>query len=322
MKRNLDVELARLLAFAAVVTAHGNSLGMFSQYPVAGYVIDELCRFCVQLFFMVSGFFWRQSQIDDPFEALKKLFPKIAIPFVLWAAIYLTLDATQLLYPQSEPRTFRSYAMTPWSGGIAFHLWFLPALFIGTGIGLTLIRYLGIHRALLVVLVLFLIGVVAGAYLRPFGINLPLSTYRNGVFLAPIFLVGGYYLKTRPVLPKLWVFSVMTVFGAALTLLEGIFVVHAFPHGHDLSLATLPYGVGAFGMFLHLNSSAEKLASWGRDVFGAYLAHVLFMQVIIQHLSVPSSPTTIALCIALTVVLSLGFSRLAKKNRWTQYLVP
>src|SRR6218665_3992958 len=132
MKLNLDVEIARLFGFACVVLAHANSLDMFQNHQTTGFVIDELCRSTVQIFFLVSGFFWKPEQIDTFRTYLVRLFPKLAIPFVLWAAIYLLLDATQLLYASPEPRTWRSYVTTPWSGGIAFHLWFLPALFVGT----------------------------------------------------------------------------------------------------------------------------------------------------------------------------------------------
>lgn len=322
MKLNLDVEIARLCAFACVVTAHANSLEMFRQHQDVGFFLDELCRFSVQLFFLVSGFFWRPSQIDDPVSYLKKLFPKIAIPFVLWAAIYLSLDATQLLYSSPEPRTWRSYITTPWSGGIAFHLWFLPGLFIGTGIGMALVKHLGLNRAMIVVFVLFLIGAFLGTYLRPLGVTLPLSTYRNGIFFSPIFLVSGYYLKTLPKLPGLPVFAVMAVLGWALNLVEGIYVFRGYPNGHDLSLGTLPFGIGVFGMLLHLKSSSQAFAAWGRDVFGAYLVHVLILKLFIEYFASPSNLPLTLLLIALAILLSLMFSRAAKMNRWTQYLVP
>lgn len=321
-KLNLDVEIARLFGFVCVATAHANSLGVFENHQTTGFVIDELCRASVQIFFMVSGFFWKAEQIDRPLAYLGQLFPKIAIPFVIWAAIYIFLDATQLIYPRSEERTWFSYATTPWSGGIAFHLWFLPALLVGTAIGLGLIRKLGVNGAMIAVLLLFLVGVLLGSYINLLGVTLPLSVYRNGIFFAPIFLVTGYFLKTQKQLPSLATFTVMALFGASLNMLEGLYVVRGFPHGHDLSLATLPFGVGVFGMFLHLNSSATWLAKWGRDVFGAYLAHVLILKILIVLLVPAESPALMVTCIVLTIILSLALSRLAKQNRFTRLLAP
>ena len=323
MKRNLDVEIARLYGFACVVIAHANSLTLFRDYPMTGFIIDELCRSVIQLFFLVSGFFWRPEQIDRPLAYLKALFPKLAIPFVIWAAIYLAIDATHLLFPyDQQPRTWKSYITTPWSGGIVFHLWFLPALFVGTAIGMTIIKRLGLNRALIVVFVLFLIGTVLGTYLIPFVMEVPLSLYRNGIFFAPIFLVVGYYLKTLGELPIFSVFAAMAAFGALLGIFEGYYLARSYPNAHDLSFATLPFGIGIFGMFLHLKSNAEWLAGWGRDVFGAYLAHVLVLKILVEIFYPATTPLLIAACIALTFILSLAFSRLAKRNRWLRYLAP
>jgi len=322
MKRNLNVEIARLYGFACVVMAHANSLTLFRDYPMAGFIIDELCRSVIQLFFLVSGFFWRPEQIDRPMAYLKALFPKLAIPFVIWAAIYLAIDATQLLYPFDQPRTWKSYITTPWSGGIVFHLWFLPALFVGTAISMGLIKWLGLNRALIAALALFLIGTMLGTYLRPFGIEVPLSLYRNGIFFAPIFLVGGYYLKTLAKLPDFRIFALMAALGAVLGPLEGFYLAQSYPSGHDLSFSTLPFGIGIFGMFLHLKSDAEWVAGWGREVFGAYLAHVLVLKILIEIFYPATTPAMIVACIVLTFILSLAFSRLAKKNRWLRYLAP
>jgi surface polysaccharide O-acyltransferase-like enzyme len=322
MKRSLNVEIARLFGLVCVVAAHANSLETFRNFQTTGFLVDEACRSTVQLFFLVSGFFWKPDNIDRPGAYLARLFPKLAIPFVLWAAIYLTLDWTGWLYPGIEDHSWRSYITTPWSGGIAFHLWFLPALFIGTAIGLTMIRMFGLRGALYGALILFLIGALLGAYLRPFGIHVPLGAYRNGIFFAPIFLVSGYYLKGLATLPKFSTFLVVAVVGAVGNLLEGIYIVGSYPNGHDLSLATLPFGIGVFGLFLHLRSEATTLASWGRDVFGAYLAHVLIMKTLIAVIAPQSSLWLIAFVIIVTLILSLIFSRYAKKNRWLQYLAP
>lgn len=322
MKRSLNVELARLFGLVCVVAAHANSLETFRNFQTTGFVLDEACRSTVQLFFLVSGFFWKPEHVERPVAYLARLFPKLAIPFVLWAAIYLLLDWTGWLYPGIPDHSWRSYITTPWSGGIAFHLWFLPALFIGTVIGLTSIRTFGMRGALIVSLVLFLIGTVLGAYLRPFGIHVPLSAYRNGIFFAPIFLVAGFYLKGLSTLPSLFVFAAVAAIGAIGNLFEGIYIVGSYPNGHDLSLTTLPFGIGVFGLFLHMRSEATRLASWGRDVFGAYLAHVLIMKTLIAWLAPQDSLWLIAFVIIVTLILSLIFSRYAKKNRWLQYLAP
>ncbi len=284
--------------------------------------MDEACRSTVQLFFLVSGFFWKPENVDHPGAYLRRLFPKLAIPFVLWAVIYLFLDWSEWLYPGVENRSWRTYVFTLWSGGIAFHLWFLPALFVGTAIGLTLLRTFGMRCALIGAFVLFFIGTLLGAYLRPFGIEAQLSLYRNGIFFAPIFLIAGYYLKGLTTLPSLPTFAAIAVIGAVGNLLEGIYIVGSYPNGHDLSLSTLPFGVGVFGLFLHLRSEASNLASWGRDVFGAYLAHVLIMKTLIAVLAPQSSLWLIAFVIVVTLVLSLVFSRYAKKNRWLRHLAP
>ncbi|TWF58658.1 acyltransferase [Neorhizobium alkalisoli] len=322
MRSNQQIELARLLGFIVVVTVHGNALGMFSRGNEAtGWVIDEAGRFAVPVFFLISGYFWKPAKTQlGPY--LQKLFGKLILPFLFWAAVYIALDATQTLYPVPAQHSWRTYLTTPWTGSVAYHLWFLPALLVGSAIGLGLIKMIGPQKALWATLALYLLGALLGTYLRPLGIIIPLGVYRNGILFAPIFLVGGYILALRPELPGAKTFLLIAALGLLLQLLEGYFVFEAYPRGHDMSLGTLPLAFGIFGFFLQLNWTGGPLPGWGRDVFGAYLVHVLLLQTVVGHLAPSTSlPFTLGV-IAIIIVLSLVISRLAKLNPYSRVVMP
>jgi surface polysaccharide O-acyltransferase-like enzyme len=322
LRSNQQIELSRLLGFIVVVTVHANALGLFSRgNESVGWVIDDVCRFAVPVFFLISGYFWRPSTTQLA-SYLRKLFMKLILPFLFWVAIYIALDATEILYAVPAQHSWRTYLTAPWTGSVAFHLWFIPALLVGSAIGLWLIKTMGANKALWVTLALYLLGCLLGTYLRPFGIFVPLGVFRNGILFAPIFLVGGYILAQRSDLPGRNTFLLIAGIGALLQLLEGYYVFDFYPRGHDMSLGTLPLSFGVFGFFLKLRWTGGSLSGWGKDVFGAYLVHVLFLQIVVGHMT-PSTHLAVTLAvIAAITVLSLLVSRTAKWNAYSRAVMP
>lgn len=322
MRSNQQIEMARLLGLLAVVVVHVNAMGFFDRSGAAvGWFADEFSRFSVPVFFMISGYFWEPEK-SSTLPLVWRLARKLALPFVVWVAIYILLDATQLLYPSAGHYTWHKYLKAPWTGSVAFHLWFLPALVVGTFIGFGLVKRFGIAIALTVALLLALIGVFLGTYIQLFGITLPLGVYRNGIFFAPIFLVGGFAFSRMQERPSLGTCLAMAAAGFLVCIAEGILIVHSNPHAHDLSLGTMPFAFGVFGIILNLRISAPGLASWGRDVFGGYLVHVLLLNILVGHMAPPQTlVVTFAVILAVTIV-SLVISHIAIWSRYTRPIMP
>ncbi len=319
MKWNPSIELARLVALLAVISLHANAFGLFGPDIHVAFAVDEMARFAVPLFFLISGYLWRDGDIAAPVRPLLKLFFRLALPFVFWAAFYSICDRFSLFYPRVFFGGIGSYLIAPVTGGIGFHLWFLPALGTGTALVWAGLHYLGMTRTLIVMFVLFLIGVILGAYIDLFGITLPVAAYRNGLFFAPVFLLLGHLMRQRT-LPGIGAFATLTLVGIVMQFAEGLYVAGSFPHGHDLSFGTLAFAVGVFGLVLRSGIDIPALTPLARDVFGAYLVHLFIVKVIAAH--VPARGTAVALAsIFGTLILSLLISRLLKTNRFTRRLV-
>lgn len=322
MRSNPNVEVARLAGFAAIVVLHVNALKLFRpDYQAIGWVLDEINRFAVPVFFLISGYFFHPAQTSAAGQALAQI-RKLALPFVFWAFLYVLLDYREVLAPSSVDRNWHAYLTAPWTGSVAFHLWFVPGLIVGSFISLSLLRHVSLRTALLVSICLYAIGAILGTYVRPAGLILPLGIYRNGLFFAPVFLVSGYALSTLGRLPSSAFVFGCTMVGLFLHLIEGYYVFGTYPRGHDISFGTLPYSVGVFCLFLAYGHGAKGVACWGRDVFGAYLIHLLVLKGVIAVLpAVLPLAGTLGVWLFVTLA-SLLLSRLAKSNSLTRQIMP
>ena len=146
---NSGIEVGRVVALFGVVTLHGASLGLLASAPVIAFVADTASRFSVPVFFLMAGWFWKDSHLEDPSAASKRLLRRVGVPYVFWFVVYAALDTSAALYPPSPSAGLVSYVLSPLSGGPGFHLWFLPALFVGTTLSLFGLHLLGTRLHLL-----------------------------------------------------------------------------------------------------------------------------------------------------------------------------
>jgi len=93
-KRNFGLDLLRVVACYMVIQVHS---GEFYYIGQDGSVLhttnaewvgwyNSICRSCVPLFVMISGFFL--FPVNDTATFLKKRFTRVAIPFIIWCALY------------------------------------------------------------------------------------------------------------------------------------------------------------------------------------------------------------------------------------------
>ncbi|WP_307437514.1 acyltransferase [Labrys monachus] len=315
------IEMARLVALVAVISLHANAYGIFGDDRAIGFVVDELCRFAVPVFFLISGYLWKDDSLAAPVEPLLRLFRRLLVPFVIWVAFYTFCEISQVFYPGTfpNPASIRSYIFIPLSGGAGFHLWFLPALFIGTALGWFAVRRVGLKGGLALSATLYLVGTALALYARSRNFDAIVWIYRNGLFFAPLFLVLGHAMKKGRI-PAIPMLAALVLAGAAIHIAEGWYVFDRFPKGHDMSLGTVPLAVGVFGLFLHMRAGADPVVPWGRDVFGAYLAHLFFLRLFAAQVGQRGVGAALA-CIAFTLIVSLLFSRLMKRSAVTRPLV-
>jgi len=305
--RNASLDALRVLSLFGIVTLHVAGGGFADNKPF-GFVVDELSRFAVPVFFLMSAYFWKDADLAAPlrltWKVARRVMPAFALILALTIAFRL-LEGDRLGFELTPD----GLMLLLWSGGPAFHLWFLPALVLGSAVVATLMRFTGLRWTIVVALALYIIGTLIGAYSRPLlGHGFPFWMDRNGLFFAPIFLVAGIVLRRHRAslgqLPIPAIIGALVTF-AALHVAEGYFVVGRYALGHDYSLATLGYALSVAVLFMRLELTNPVWSTLGQATFGAYLIHLLVMRVLSGHFGLGRHSV---LMIALTFTISLGLA--------------
>lgn len=128
MKRPV-IDVLRIISILAVVLIHASTRtleasGFALQKIPFTLFLNQISRFAVPLFFMISGFGLQLNH--NPSEGywvyLKKRLNRIFVPFVFWSAIYYFL-----VYSQNRNPSFFSSILL---GDASYQLYFIPSLLI------------------------------------------------------------------------------------------------------------------------------------------------------------------------------------------------
>ncbi|MDB5540920.1 MAG: hypothetical protein JWQ89_2647 [Devosia sp.] len=308
--RNASLDALRVLSLLGIISLHVAGGGFHDQKPL-GFVVDELSRFAVPVFFILSAYFWKPEELAAPLRLIRRVAWRVLVPFIAWTAI--TVAWRYLEQPQKPlDLSLPTLANLAWTGGPAFHLWFLPALVVATALVATSGKFLGWTVTLVIAAFLFVLGTTFGAYSRMLsGQSFPFWLDRNGVFFGPIFLVAGVLLRRHGDLlarvPILAIVATLAVF-AALQLAEGYFIVGRYPMGHDYSLATLGYALAVTALFMRLHLAGPWWSTLGRATFSAYLVHLLVLKLLVDTLHIgDNSPLAIGMTFAASLALGLAW---------------
>jgi probable poly-beta-1,6-N-acetyl-D-glucosamine export protein len=221
---DVAVDALRVVSILAVILIHtstkilqaGNNdvVGL----PVA-MVVNQVSRFSVPLFFMISGFVLELSHKDESyFNYLKRRVNKILIPYVVWTVIY-----GLLVYPQGLASLPRLLVF----GGAAYQLYFIPAILV-----FYLIFPL-LHRAINFIsnkwVMLLLLGgqmwlLSRDYYIRPWGVpeSVKIPFLAFWVFLVGMIVVRNKEQVVRFLEKYKWVFGTAAVIMAGYIYWEGL----------------------------------------------------------------------------------------------------
>jgi len=313
-----SVEYLRILGFAGVVLLHVNSFEAFAPFNKTGFLIDEASRFAVPAFFMISGYFSKELQRDTFWPFARKLAVRTLTPFLFFLALYFALNIAGL-FGRQRVWEWDDILRSLISGGPAPHLWFLPALLIGSILFAAGRLFLSRWQLWVVVIGLYCIGVFLGTYAHLLGHEYPLLVSRNGLFFAPIFLAIGAAFRQHEISDVNA--ALLAILGFAIHTLEGLFVAGGYPLGHDMSFGTVLLSIGVAAPFFSRVKYGElPLSSWGADVLGAYLIHLIILRTILEIF--PSEGLLYGLLVATaTFIISFGLSRAVKAVRPLAVLV-
>ena len=197
-ERSIDIDAVRFFVASIIVAVHTYPLESYSA--VANHAFSQVfSRFCVPLFLVISGYFILEKALGD-FKKMVTFTKKLIRLYAISSLIYLPILIYNGYFVDFSIGSFASDILF---NGIYFHLWYFPATILGIWIVYFLLKKLGMKKAWIVCLSLYLIGMAGDSYYGfvsqiPFikvvyDVLFKVSFYtRNGVFYAPVFLLMGY----------------------------------------------------------------------------------------------------------------------------------
>lgn len=335
MQRISSVDCVRAVAILAVISIHTQPFSK-GDYVYFGLLWEQLARFAVPFFFVVSGYFWGKKigAGAAPGAASETLIRRTALVFVSWSLIYLGLDALTLLHEQGWNGALRTawtamqqtdYALFALQGP-RVHLWFLVALMFAAGISGALVQRARYVALALVSVGLYGLVLVTQSYAAsPFGVSAGIET-RDGPFVGTIFFATGYFLSRRtPAASWFAKGSGILAAGFVLAAVESFYLWRSYGvwPAHSYLVGTYLMGVGAAAAALsgsRLISSA-RLAGAGRYTLGVYASHPIFVGWLRPYFQPCDSPIADVLLLLSVAGLSLAFAYALSLPRLTRKIV-
>jgi surface polysaccharide O-acyltransferase-like enzyme len=335
-------DLIRVLAIYLVVVIHtsGQVTNVWGKVPVAQWLMADIyggiARIGVPLFFMLSGFLLlpRSESLCDFYS---KRMLKIAIPFVIWSAIYISIDCA------GKPGVCtRDYLMQyVLLRKTFFHLWFLYSL-LGIYFIMPLLRLMirpGMSTTVLwYLLVLWVIFQPVRTLMDQFlhwdiNINAPLATG----FL-PYFILGYLLGEIELTRKRLIVAGIAFAAGSLITIVGTLLLTQQYGqfqgYFYDyMTVGVIPATAGGFLLLRRLSDTGflatDRFHRFMRYVsgstFGVYLVHVLVIWTL-ERLGITTlmgfALWSVPLVATTVFVIAFFIARLLQKIPVVNYIVP
>jgi surface polysaccharide O-acyltransferase-like enzyme len=338
--RLVAIDTLRFVAIVAVIVIHVYPAG---DGELFGRILNQLARFAVPCFFVISGYFFFKKTTDDipsSFSYFVNYGLKIIYIYLLWYVIFAYLplvlpdnwgniEQHGFLYEflneskliATELKSHLLYYLL--AGGRADHLWFLPAL----GMGIFLL-YLAIYFDVLILgaifsFALYILAILMGPYVNSgIGIDIGMGS-RNGPFFSSFYVFAGALIAKYSINISQNKSLAIALIGMVLHLIESFFLesVYGIPvRSHNFGFATAVFSLGVFLYAFSKPSlgSGFKLDLLGKYVMGIYVSHYLFITLFYSAEVMPSSGLY---RVVLITFVSLAFVMIVSRIPVARYLV-
>lgn len=287
----------RIMATFAVIILHASAPILYKLGSVAdvtwwtGNTYDSLMRWCVPVFFMISGaLLLKPGQVESPATFLKKRASKVAIPFIAWSIFYLIvqLNREEIV---NDPFTI---IHTFFAGKIYYHLWFLYII-IGLYLMVPMLKVYfsaASRRNIEYYLLLWLIVTSGFSLLEKFGgiiiyTNVQMATGYIGYFLI------GYYLHHYELHKLIRIFIYLLAIVASIVIIKGTYIMTIISDGvfngyfyHYLNLPVVVLSIAVFIFFKHVKFDLSKFTFFSlinRASLGIYLLHPYIFLILLEN---------------------------------------
>lgn len=126
-KRIKSIDCIRGIAILAVILIHTTTRTLeASGFDIVGFswtlFLNQICRFAVPLFIMISGFVLETSKREESYWSyVKRRFSKIFIPYIFWSLFYYFF-----VYNNNDDSLIKVFL----TGNASYQLYFIPALLV------------------------------------------------------------------------------------------------------------------------------------------------------------------------------------------------
>jgi len=226
MNRIQSVDVIRLLGMIAVIAIHTTPFKLNIQndegiYKYLFILINQVSRFAVPFFFVISGYFWG-TKVRNTNQLIEHTFvmaKRVGIVFFSWSFIYFytvfslfynegLLNLLNTIYIKNTHFDALEVFSSLLLQGTKSHLWFLSALLVALGICTVFIRLKLLKSLVVLSILLYIIGVLSKAYAdTPVGIKIEFNTL-YGPFFGTIFFTSGYIISGLVITKKWLIYGV------------------------------------------------------------------------------------------------------------------
>ncbi|WP_117233041.1 acyltransferase [Vibrio maerlii] len=286
-----SIELLRVLSMLVIIAMHCQMMltyWQFDEVPWVGYIFNQITRFAVPCFFLISGFLIQPKLVQAPIETFKSYSKPLFKVWLVWSVISLAMPFNLGVVAEhgylAERQGYWGYLMqtpvnTLFEGGLV-HLWFIPALIIAVGIMAVLLNSKKASWIFPLGLGLYVYGVLAGSYVNLTEIWSPIFT-RNGPFFSLLMVAIGFMVREKNIQFKSGIAMAIAFLGLLMHFCEALWLTHfdvAF-NIHDFLFGTAIWGTGTFLWFLSKPNLGNQ--AWvfniAKSVLGIYVSHLLFV---------------------------------------------
>jgi len=279
-----NIDIMRLIASILVIAIHTYPLTIISESLDYAFT-RVIFRIAVPLFLLITGYFILPAALEDK-NKLIDYTKKILKMYLISMLIYLPINIYNHYFTDF---TIIKFLKDVFLNGTFYHLWYFPALILGTWLVYLLIKTGKNKLVVTIVFLLYLIGLFGDSYYgliantavnKFYDIIFNIFTYtRNGLFYVPIFLYMGYSFKSIKDKINIKTNITLIIVFTCLMLIEGM-LLYSFniPRHNSMYLFLIPlsYFIFNFGIY-YSNGSNKKIrniASW------IYILHPLFIIII------------------------------------------
>lgn len=286
--RIASLELMRVISMLAVIAIHTS---LFISYPIIdgqawlANIVNQLSRFAVPFFFLLSGFLIQEKLCKNPLLTLINYNKPLLKVWILWSIVCLLLPANlhtlmtegYLAERQTQWSVLLSTPLNSFLEGGLVHLWFLPALMIAVTTMAYFVRFNVLYLLLPVSIVLYLYGVLAGSY-APLTEISSLFMTRNGPFFSLLMVTIGFEIKRKQISLTPTLAIILLVIGMLGHFIEAywLFSQQVPFSSHDFLFFTPFWAIGLFLFLLNKPKLGDHALTYylSKRVLPIYLCHL------------------------------------------------